>query len=85
MIVSLFVGLIVCAVFLLYCSNKHQQLRAKPLPKYFKWLGMLFITGALYIATLQFSGVAGLVSWLMITMLCLVILPSVVFFSKVQK
>ncbi|RJE76653.1 hypothetical protein BGP78_11725 [Pseudoalteromonas sp. MSK9-3] len=85
MIISLLVGLILCAVFLLYGSNKHQHLYAKPLPKYCKWLGFLFISSALYIATLQFSGVAVLLSWLMMSMLCLVILPSVIFFSKVKK
>jgi hypothetical protein len=84
-IISSLVCLIFCAVFLFYGSNKHQLLLAKPLPKYCQWLGFLLLVSALYIATLQFVGIAILVSWLMVTMLWLVIIPSVIFFSKEKK
>ncbi|MBE0369382.1 hypothetical protein PAUR_a3873 [Pseudoalteromonas aurantia 208] len=40
---------------------------------------------ALYVVNLQLSGVAAAMTWLVVTMLCLIILPSTIFFVKVKN
>lgn len=85
MILSLFVILVITSVILLYCSNKHQYLLIKPLPTHYKGLSLCCSMAALYVVNLQLSGVAAAMTWLVVTMLCLIILPSTIFFVKVKN
>lgn len=85
MIVGLCIVLIIVGVCILYCSNKHQNMLLKPLAKPYRWVGMSCLVVALCLVYLQFSGLAGLLGWLIVSMLSLILVPGVTFLLKVKR
>ncbi|PCK32794.1 hypothetical protein CEX98_05200 [Pseudoalteromonas piscicida] len=81
-----FISLLVVAITLIYCTNKHQRLLSRALPKSAKVGGYILLFIAFLCAVQAFVGAAIVFSWLLGVMVLTALIPItiLILFRKSQ-
>lgn len=67
--------ILLIAITVLYCSNRHQKLLAKPIPKHWRKLALILFITAIIIAFSTLSKLAASFFVILILMLALMVMP----------